>query len=73
MRAENRNSVSHARDGFVTDATAANRRRNRKIPHGTPTLANNLSNQPLAAVLSLGNNPAEAPPKSGTAIAHFLT
>jgi hypothetical protein len=39
----------------------------------TASPANSLSNQPLAAAVSLGDNPEEAPLGSGTAIAHFLT
>jgi hypothetical protein len=44
-----------------------------RMMHGTAAPVNSLSNQPLAAASSLGDNPAEAPPTSGTAIAHFLT
>jgi hypothetical protein len=44
-----------------------------KMMFGTAAPLNSLSNQPLAAALTVGDNPAEAPPTSGTAIAHFLT
>lgn len=73
MRAGNPRSLSHARDWFVTDATAINRLREDRNKHGRAAPANSLSNQPLAGVPTLGDNRVERPPTSGTAIAHFLT
>jgi hypothetical protein len=73
MPANNQQSVSHARDWFVTDATAAIGGETARMLHGTASPANSLSNQPLAAAVTLGDNPEEAPLGSGTAIAHFLT